>query len=180
MNAQFGGGRGRTFHFSRRHPTQETGEPRSKMMLILMQVLPLLLLLFTMAGPSLFGGSGRSSSYGGRQLENQVFSMHRSNSFPTARATPAGASYFVSSNYDYRYGQRTTSLIEEEVNSVHLQHLVEGCEKEKGHRDAMLRKAKDALSNKERVRLLKQLSRKHKKRDYVSQCSAMNDFVNRM
>ena len=195
FGGDFGGGfghhRGPGFHFhtfpQRRNPNNNRqgggGGGDAGPMVWIMQLLPIILVFFTMILPSLmmFGSNSNSGgTYNSSNLENVYFSLERKHPFTLERKTSLDTIYYLSKSRinDWRYKTSKVTL-EYQVESSYLTKLINECNKQIEKEDEMLNKIQSNIEHKRRQKLLKNFM-KNKKSFHKydnKQCDKLNEYI---
>merc|ERR1712154_604754 len=152
FGGDFGGNRN-GFHFHTNFPQQRRrrrtndgeDEPIQPLAYNLMQLLPIILVFFTMMLPSLtmmFGGNGSSNN---GSMENVYFSLDKQAPFTLEKRTSLDTIYFVQPSRRGAWGhhQRYKSpKMEQEVESAYLNKLMNECQSSKDRNKEKMNKIK--------------------------------------
>jgi len=206
FGGDFGGGGfqgGHGFHFGPGFQTrtrrgnrghqhgQDGGGDIGGPMVYIMQLLPIILVFFTMILPSLmmFGGNSNSSSgglFGGSRsggMENVYFSLNKHHPFTLEKKTSLDTTYYVQPSRRGQWGNYNrykSPRLEQEVENAYLNKLIKECDNQIERENVKLNKiVSNKISYKERQRLIKNLMRnKSKFRKYKSkQCNKLFEYV---
>lgn len=194
FGGDFGGGHRGGFHFHtqgfpqqrRRRGAQGEGDGDiGGPMVYIMQLMPIILVFFTMILPSLmmFGGNQSSSgglfggSRGAGSMENVYFSLEKAVPFTLEKRTSLDTVYYVQPSRRGSWGnQRYKSpKMEQEVENAYLNKLISECHIANERKEEKLKKIKsNTIRTKQRQKLLKKLM---KSRRTNAQCNKLYEYV---
>ena len=180
------------FHRAGRHRQnngdgQDIGGP----MVYIMQLLPIILVFFTMILPSLmmFGGNSSGSSsglFGGsRSGGNQgvYFSLDKRHPFTLEKRTSLDTTYYVQPSRRGQWGQYNrykSPRLEQEVENAYLNKLIKECDNQIEKENVKLNKIiSNKIDSRQRQKLIKNLMKnKSKFKKYKNkQCNKLFEYV---
>lgn len=181
------------FHRTRRHQNNRNGDGGDigGPMVYIMQLLPIILVFFTMILPSLmmFGGNSNGSSsglWGGSRsggMEGTYFSLNKQHPFTLEKKTNLDTTYYVQPSRRGQWGgynRYKSPRLEQEVENAYLNKLIKECDNQIERENVKLNKIiSNKIGYKERQRLIKNLMRnKSKFKKYKNkQCNKLFEYV---
>eukprot|EP01083_Nonionella_stella_P076766 209335_1 len=194
------------FHFHTGFPGQQQRRRRADgdaqqveqgPMVYIMQLLPIILVFFTMILPSLmmFGGSGSGSNNAGRSgglfggsnsgLENVYFSLDKTHPFTLQKKTAMDTIYYVQHQRrgTWAYQRQKPRRLEQEVESAYLGRLIQECDKQTNKDNDRINDMKsNKMSHKQRKKKLKSLMKNKTKlkANDNKQCTKLFQYVDEL